>query len=149
MSDTSEVNEIEAKVINRLKKTVTIKKELSAKQQAHLDKLSNAKKGKKYTEVVEAKDVELPVEIKAKVKKAPKAPKVPVEISSEASEVVEVVVKKPKAKPIKKVKKQVIVYASESETESEEEIVIKRKPKTKSKEQSYQSTPQERLFMIC
>ena len=137
MSDTSEVNEIEAKVISRLKKTVTIKKELSAKQQAHLDKLSNSKKGKKYTEVVEAKDVELPVEIKAKVKK-------PKEVSE-----VKAKVKKPKevelpveVKKVKKVKKQVIVYESSSESESEPDttLIIKKKPKV---------APQERLFMIC
>ncbi len=163
MSDASEVNEIEQKVINRLKKTVTIKKELSVKQQAHLDKLSNSKKGKKYTEVVDAKDVELPVEIIAKVKKvAPvepvveskpkKAKKVVVESDAESSEEEVVVVKKPK-----KAKKKVIVYASESESSEEEVVKPKKskKPKKKVKKVVESSddeavlNPGPRYYSIC
>lgn len=110
MSETTE-NEIEAKVINRLKKTIIIKKELSEKQQAHLDKLAVKKQGKKYTEKVKEEDIkDIPVEIKAKKVKKEVVKDIPVEIK------------------VKKVKKVVeVIESSEESSSEEEEIVVKKK----------------------
>jgi hypothetical protein len=54
---------IEERVVNKLKKVITIKKELSNKKKAHIEKLGQAKKGTKYVKKVDVEDVELPVEV--------------------------------------------------------------------------------------
>ena len=99
---------VEERVVQKLKKVITIKKQLSEKQQAHIDNLSKAKKGKKYVQQVEAKEVELPVEIKTKKPRAPRVKVVEPESSEEESSEPEVIV-------VKKKKRQVIVEESESE----------------------------------
>ena len=112
-------------MVQKLLKVTTIKKQLSDRQTQHLQKLSTQKKGKKYVEKIEAKDIELPTEV---VEKKPRAPRVKVvEPESESESEPEVVIIKKK----KKKKKQVII--EESETESEEEEPIKPKKKSKPK----------------
>jgi hypothetical protein len=41
------VDDVEEQVVQKLKKVITYKKELSAKQKAHLDKIHNQRKGTK------------------------------------------------------------------------------------------------------
>ena len=125
MSDVD--NEIEEKIINKLKKTITIKKVLSEKQQNHINKLGQKKKGTKYTKIVEPKDVkDIPVEIITKKVKKKKIV-IPIESNTESqtesqteSEESIVVVK-----PKKKHKKKIVVESSSEE----EVIVVKKKPK--------------------
>ena len=116
---------VEERVVQKLKKVITIKKELSDKQKAHIEKLGKAKKGKKYVQQVEAKEVELPVEIKTKKPRAPRVKVVEPESSEEESSEPEVIVVK------KKKKKQIIV--EESESEEEEPVKVKRKAPVKAK----------------
>lgn len=52
------------RVVNKLQKVVTIKKQLSEKQQAHLDSLANKRKGKKFVMAAEPADIkEIPVKV--------------------------------------------------------------------------------------
>lgn len=117
---------VEERVVNKLKKIVTIKRQLSAKQQAHLQKLAAGKKGKKYVEQVDETDVELPTEVVPKKPRAPRVKPIP-EPTEESSEEPEVIVVK------KKKKKQVIVEVSESEDEPVKKVKPKPKPKPKTK----------------
>ena len=76
MSDQQDKNtddSIEERVVQKLKKVITIKKELSDKQKAHIEKLGKQKKGKKYVEQIPETEIELPVEV---VPKKPRAPRV-------------------------------------------------------------------------
>ena len=67
----TEEDEVVTRVVNRLKKVVTIKRELSDKQKAHLESLASKKKGKKYVAKVDEKEIEqIPeVIVPAKVRK--------------------------------------------------------------------------------
>jgi len=116
MSET-ETNEIEEKVIEKLRNKVV--KPKSEKQKAHLDKLAKIKKGKKYAEIKEPEIPEIPEVV----------PEPEVESEPEV-----VPVKKPKKKaPVKPQKKKVVFY--ESESSSEEEVIVKKKqPKVKAQE---------------
>lgn len=109
---------VEERVVNKLKRVITIKKELSDKQKAHIEKLGKQKRGKKYVEQVPETEVELATEV---VPKKPRAPRVkPIEpIEEESSEEPEVIVVKKKKK-----KKQIIV---EESSEEEEPVKVKRK----------------------
>jgi len=53
------LDEIDTKIINRLKKTIIVKKELTEKQQKHLDKLASLKKGSRYKKVSDLTDQEV------------------------------------------------------------------------------------------
>jgi len=80
------LDEIDSKIINRLKKTIIIKKELTEKQQNHLDKLATLKKGSKYKKVSDLTDKEVEnIPIKKSVKKVKKAKKV-IEPETESEE---------------------------------------------------------------
>lgn len=59
-----EPNEVMTRVVNKLQKVITIKKQLSDRQQAHLDKLAKARNGTKY-----AVKAEEPKPVKKVVKK--------------------------------------------------------------------------------
>ena len=143
-----EIDSIEERVVNKLKKVITIKKQLTPKQQAHIDNLANKKKGKKYVEAVSEKDlpVEIPVVIKEKPKRAPRIKPEPISESESSEEVI--VVKKPKKK---------IRYIEQSE-ESEEIVEIKKKkvvpcqtkPKAKPKAKPIEkvSSPPKSMFNI-
>lgn len=119
MSDVQDKNtddSVEERVVQKLKKVITIKKELSEKQKAHIEKLGKQKKGTKYVKQIDANEVELPTEV---VPKKPRRVKPVTECSEESSEPEVIVVKK------KKKNKQIIV--EETESEEEPEIVIKKK----------------------
>ena len=107
-------NEIEAQVIEKLKKVIKPKSE---KQLAHIEKLAVKKRGSKY------KKVESEPEIKKVKEKKPK--KIIYVSESESEEEVVIVKKKPKTKK----KAKVII----SDSESEEEVV--KKPRQKLQEQ--------------
>lgn len=118
---------IEERVVNKLKKVITIKKELSDKQKAHIEKLGKQKKGKKYIEKVDETEVELPTEVVPKKPRAPRVKPVIIEESeSDVSTEPEVIVVK------KKKKRQVIIEESESEEEPVKKIAThKKKPVVK------------------
>jgi hypothetical protein len=82
-------DEMEAKIINRLQKTIVIKKIPSEKQKAHLDRLAKNKAGSRYKKVepLSKEDTqEIPVTVvEKKVKKPAKKKAAPVPESSEAS----------------------------------------------------------------
>lgn len=114
-----EEDNIETNIINKLKKTVIIKKVLSDKQKAHIDKLGDSKRGSKYTKVVQQEDIKnIPVEIKEKkVKKVKKVKEIVIPVQSEtestSSEESEIIIVKPKPKKSKK--KKVLVESSDEE----------------------------------
>ena len=116
----------EERVVNKLKRVITIKKELGDKQKAHIEKLGKAKKGKKYVQQVDETDVELPTEVVPKKARAPRVKPIPEPTEEESSEPEVIVVKKKK-------KKQIIVEESESESEEEEPVKVKRKAPVKAK----------------
>lgn len=113
---------VEERVVNKLKKTIILSKNLSTKQQNHINSLAAKKKGTKYVKQVPETEVELPTEIKTTARK-PRAPRVKV-VEPEISEETEVVV-------IKKKPKKRVEVIEESESESEEEIKPKKKTKAK------------------
>ena len=113
--------------INNLRKIVTIKKQLSEKQQAHLDKLAKGKKGVKYVKQVPETEVELPTEIIQKKVRAPRVKVVEPEISEESEVVI-----------VKKKKKRVEVIEESSSEESEEPV---KKPKKKTKAKTTKLAP--------
>ena len=109
---------VEERVVQKLKKVITIKKQLTPKQQAHIDNLATKKKGTKYTKQVDAEEIkDIPTEIKELHKRKVKKVVEPVNncTSSEESEVVIIKKKKPK---------KIIKYIEESESEEP-----KKKPK--------------------
>ena len=120
---------VEERVVQKLKKVITIKKNLTEKQQNHINSLAAKKKGTKYIKQVPETEVELPTEI---VPKKPRRVKPVPEPSEEPSEPEVVVIKK---KPKKRVE-----VIEESNSESEEEI----KPKKKTKPKVGGSTPLRR-----
>ena len=144
---------IEERVVNKLKKVITIKRELSDKQKAHIEKLGKQKKGKKYIEQVEVQDVELPTEVVPKKARAPRVKPIPEPTEEESSEPEVIVVKKKKKKqiiveeseskePVKKPKKKPVVKAKAKP-------VVKRKPvekKQEPKEPEPSSYFRKRLF---
>ena len=107
-------------MVQKLKKVITIKKELSDKQKAHIEKLGKPKKGKKYVEQIPETEIELPIEVIPKKTRAPRVK--PVEPESECES-------EPEVRIVRK-KKQIIIEQTESE---EEEPLPVAQLKTKAK----------------
>jgi hypothetical protein len=122
-SDDSQIQ----KVVSKVNRVITIKKVLSAKQQAHLDKVAKERKGKRYTLKVDSESVDIPekiVEKKPKEKaKVPVTVPEPEPISSEEET-------EPEPKPKKKIRQKIVI---ESSSESEEEVIVFKRKKTKQK----------------
>jgi hypothetical protein len=114
MSDKNTEDSIEERVVNKLKKVILIKKELSDKQKQHIKNLSDKKRGKKFVEKVDISEIELPTDVVTKGRKVKKV--VQPESESESEEVLVKKTKKPKK----------IRYIEESDTSTEE--VINKKP---------------------
>jgi hypothetical protein len=130
MSDKEQQNtdeSIEERVVQKLKKVITIKKELSDKQKAHIEKLAKSKAGKKYVQQVPVEDVELPTEVVPKKPRALRVKPIPEPTEEESSEPEVLIIKKKK-------KKQIIIEESESEDEPvkkpKKKPIVKAKPKT-------------------
>ena len=105
----TENEETEQKIVNKVQKVITIKRNLSEKQKSHLETLASKRKGKVYKEVV--KQEELP---EVKITKKPRSKKV-VEVvlseeesSEEEIKVVKKAVKIPDFVPKKKAVKKVV-----------------------------------------
>ena len=138
---------VEERVVNKLKKVITIKIELSDKQKAHIEKLGKAKKGKKYVQQVDETDVELPTEVVPKKARAPRVKPIPEPTEEESSEPEVLIIKKKK-------KKQIIIEESESEDEpvkkpkkkpvvkAKAKPVVKRKPVEKKQEATQPKEPE-------
>ena len=97
MSDQQDKNtddSIGERVVNKLKKVITIKKQLSDKQKAHIEKLGKQKKGKKNIEKFDETEIELPVEVSQKKPRVPRV--IPVEPESESESEPEVIIAKKK-----------------------------------------------------
>lgn len=86
----TENEETEQKIVNKVQKVITIKRNLSEKQKSHLETLASKRKGKVYKEVVKQEDVP---EIVKVITKKPRSKKV-VESESEEESSEEIIVKK-------------------------------------------------------
>lgn len=89
----TENEETEQKIVNKVQKVITIKRNLSEKQKSHLETLASKRKGKVYKEVVKQEDVP---EILKVITKKPRSKKVVevVESESEEESSEEIIVKK-------------------------------------------------------
>lgn len=115
----SEADSVVERLVNKVQKVITLKKVLSEKQKAHLDKIALKRKGKKFVEQVNAEN-EPDVEVVTKQLKKKK-----VEVDEASKPHVEV---KPKKKIVKK--KAVKKIKKETESESEPEQKPKRTRQT-------------------
>ena len=105
----TEDEETEQKIVNKVQKVITIKRNLSEKQKSHLETLASKRKGKVYKEVVKQEEVP-----EVKITKKPRSKKVVEVVESESEEESseeEIIVKKkvkkipdqePKKKAVKK-----------------------------------------------
>lgn len=111
MSEHNTEDETEQKIVNKVQKVITIKRNLSEKQKSHLETLASKRKGKVYKEVVKQEEVP---EILKVITKKPRSKKVVEVVESESEEESseeEIIVKKkvkkipdqePKKKTVKK-----------------------------------------------
>lgn len=105
----TENEETEQKIVNKVQKVITIKRNLSEKQKSHLETLASKRKGKVYKEVVKQEEVP-----EVKITKKPRSKKVVEVVESESEEesseeeiIVKKKVKKIPDQEIKTVKKAV------------------------------------------
>lgn len=121
----TENDETEQKIVNKVQKVITIKRNLSEKQKSHLETLASKRKGKVYKEVVKQEDVP---EILKVITKKPRSKKV-VESESEEESSEEIIVKKkvkkiPDQEPKKKtVKKAVKIPDQEPKKKAVKKVV--------------------------
>ena len=109
MSEHNTEDETEQKIVNKVQKVITIKRNLSEKQKSHLETLASKRKGKVYKEVVKQEEVP-----EVKITKKPRSKKVVEVVESESEEesseeeiIVKKKVKKIPDQEIKAVKKAV------------------------------------------
>lgn len=117
----TENEETEQKIVNKVQKVITIKRNLSEKQKSHLETLASKRKGKVYKEVVKQEEVP-----EVKITKKPRSKKVVEVVESESEEESseeEIIVKKkvkkipdqePKKKAVKKVVPTPVVVENSS-----------------------------------
>ena len=74
-------DETEQKIVNKVQKVITIKRNLSEKQKSHLETLASKRKGKVYKEVVKQEEVP-----EVKITKKPRSKKVVEVVESESEE---------------------------------------------------------------
>jgi len=107
----TEDEETEQKIVNKVQKVITIKRNLSEKQQKHLETLASKRKGKVYKEVVKQEEVPEVVKVITKKPRSKKVVEVVESESEEESSEEEIIVKKkvkkipdqePKKKAVKK-----------------------------------------------